>query len=188
VAVSVWANEQLLTERTDGKAVPLDPGSYRLRFEAQGYAPVALAVSVRQSEKNRIVSARLKPLAAAAPKPEPGSGWRSVPTLSYVLGGVAVAGFGSFAYFGLRGSDEYDDARSRCAPSCAPKDVEDGKRAFILADVGLAIGVASAAAAVVLYLLPREQEQQQGQRAIDVARVDIAALPDGGRMRWTGSF
>lgn len=176
VEVAVSANGRLLTERIDGQALPLDPGSYELTFEAPGYTPRSVAVTVRQAEKNRLVRVQLAPHVVA-----PAAG--GVPILSYVLGGVAVAGLGSFAYFGLRGAAEYDEAEERCAPDCREADVADGKLAYIVADVGLGIGLVSAAAAVIVYVVSRPDEHAQPG-----PRVDVAAGRDGARVQWTERF
>ena len=44
VEVRVFANGRLLTERTDGRAVAVDPGRYVFRFETAGYMPANVDV------------------------------------------------------------------------------------------------------------------------------------------------
>lgn len=55
VDVHITADGKAIAERADGRALAIDPGSYRLRTEADRFQPSTLSVSVRQSEKNRIV-------------------------------------------------------------------------------------------------------------------------------------
>jgi len=115
--VHVFANSRLLTERTDGRAIAVDPGRYVFRFETAGYTPSNLDVSVRQSEKNRIVRVTLQLLAPAEVAPKSAapsapvvaaaveSDHGGVPVATYVLGGVAIASLGAFTYFAITGKD-----------------------------------------------------------------------------------
>lgn len=176
IDVDVSANGRRLAERIDGQAVPLDPGSYELVFAAPGYAARAVAVTVRQAEKNRLVRVEL---VRQAPADVAGG----VPVLSYVLGGVAVAGLATFTYFGLRGASEYEEAKDDCAPTCSEAAVADGKRAYIVADIGLGLGLVSAAAAVIVYVVSQPDEGEQPE-----TRVDVAPARDGAAVQWTGRF
>lgn len=191
--VRVFANDRLLTEHTEGHAVALDPGSYRFRFEADGYRSLTLTASVRQAEKNRIVRAKLEPdlapSAAArsgrAPDGQQGSddtADASVPVASYVLGGVALASFGAFAYFAVTGKDEYDRLSDSCGRACTEADVEDGKRAYVLADVALGVGVASAAAAVIVFFAAGEGASPDDRAQ---AGLQLGVGPHGGSVQWT---
>jgi hypothetical protein len=177
VEVAVSANGQRWLERIDGKATALDPGSYELTFSARGYTPLKVALTVRQAEKDRLIRVQL----ARDPSAEPSRG--GVPVLSYVLGGVAIAGFGTFVYFGVRGQDEYDEAERTCGTACSDDQVADGKLAWIVADIGLGVGLASAAAATILYLV-----SQQDDDAETATRIDVAPSQDGARVQWTARF
>jgi len=193
--VRVFANDRLLTERTEGRALSLDPGSYRFRFEAAGYRSLTVTASVRQAEKNRIVRAKLEPEltpAAAAARAGGGAAERgqdpdgersaSVPVASYVLGGVALASLGAFAYFAVTGKDEYDELTETCGHDCTPAQVEDGKRAYVIADVALGVGIASAAAAVIVFLTAGEAAPAEaGARA----GLQLEVGPHGGLVQWT---
>lgn len=182
IDVTVSANGRLLAEHIDGKALPIDPGSYELSFEAPGYAKRSVAVTVRQAEKDRLVRVQLDGQVAAEAADEAAGG---VPVLSYVLGGVAVAGLGAFAYFGLRGASEYDEAKG-CSPDCSEDEVADGKLAYIVADIGLGVGLASAAAAVIVYVVAQPDERAEAAQA--QTRIDVAPSRDGARVQWTSRF
>jgi hypothetical protein len=191
--VRVFANDRLLTERTEGRALSLDPGSYRFRFEAAGYRSLIVTASVRQAEKNRIVRAKLEPelapgaAAARAGAVESGQeqgseGSASVPVASYVLGGVALASLGAFTYFAVSGKNEYDELSETCGHDCTPAQVADGKRAYVIADIALGVGVASAAAAVIVFLTAGEAAPAEpGERA----GLQLEVAPHGGFVRWT---
>jgi hypothetical protein len=106
-----------------------------------------------------------------------------VPTLSYVLGGVALGGLGAGIALGVYGAGEYDDAKKRCAPGCGQADVAAGKRAYVIADVAFGISVASAAAAVIVYFVSQPSEHTQAAPV-----VDLAVLRGGAAVRWTSVY
>lgn len=194
VDVRVFANDRLLTEHTDGRAVQLDPGSYRFRFEAPGYRPLLVAASMRQAEKNRIVRARLEPLATAGggaglPQPamataadRPGREHSSPPVSSYVFGGVALAALGTFTYFAVAGKNEYDRLEGECGHDCTPAQIEDGKRDWVIADIALGVGIASAATAAILYFTAGSSGAPAAEAQ---AGLQPSVLPRGLALQWT---
>jgi len=178
--VRVRAGTRTITEHTDGRAVSLDPGPYNFTFEAPGYQPAQVEVTLRQSEKNRIVRVQLdkevlSPLAAAnmaAPEVaaaplQPGADraeskpqlTRSWPVATTVLTGVALAGVGTFAYFGLNGVSKREDAE-RCSMNCGEL-IDGGKRDYIVADIGLGVAIAAAVSAVLVYTLVESKPHPQ---------------------------
>ena len=197
VDVRVFANGKLLTERADGRALALDPGAYRFRFEAPGFQSLTLAASIRQAEKNRIVRARLEPAldgdqggtpASVADDSAPGpaaSGGRSVPVLTYVFGGVSLASFGAFAYFAIDGKNEYERLDQTCAKNgmkCSNAQVADGKRAYVIADVALGVGIASAATAAILFFTAGDDDPPAAQ---DSATLEPVVSARGAALRLT---
>lgn len=154
VDVRVFANDRLVTDRTDGRALTLDPGRYVFRFEADGYTPLNMDVSILQSEKNRILRAELRPVASTRAAPERSEAARTgggVPVATWVLGGTALVGLGAFTYLAVSGKDRLDALMASCGPdNCTERQVESGKTQYIAADIALGVGVASAIAAVVV--------------------------------------
>jgi len=166
--VRVHAAERVLTERTDGHALALDPGAYSLRFEASGYEPAELTVAVREAEKNRILRVQL--IAAAppaqpvleAPTPQPAvaGGNKSEGTpgylvASYVLGGTALVALATGVTFGLLGNHTYSELEKRCSPSCSDAELAGGRREYIAADIGFAVAAGTAIAAAVVFFTGR---------------------------------
>jgi hypothetical protein len=188
--VRVFANDRLLTQRADGRALLLDPGSYQFRFEARGHRALTVTASVRQAEKNRLVRVRLEPElgpAAAAGSATgdvspPAAETGSAPIAAYVFGGVAVAGVAAFTYFAVSGKNEHDRLSESCGRMCTPAQVEDGKRAYIIADVALAVGVASAITSAILFLTAGEDESAEEHAG---ATLRLGAGVDGGSLQWT---
>lgn len=172
----VSAGERELTTRTDGHALALDPGAYRLRVEVSGYQPAELPLTIREAEKNRIVRVQLIPVpppsAADSPAPPrralaPAS--PGVPVGTYVLGGTALAALAVGVTFAVVGNHTYAQLQDRCSPDCSADQVAKGKREYLAADVGFGVAAAGAALAVVAFVTGRA----------DVP-VQAAILRDGG--------
>jgi hypothetical protein len=155
-AVKVSMDGRPLVPRLTGAAVDVEPGEHLFRFEREAGAPVEQRVLVVEGEKNRKVVADFasliaKPAPADAARPssvEP----RHVPVVAYVVGGVALAAFGSFAFFALSGKGTENDLASSCSPSCSDAQLAPVKRDYLIADVSLGIGVVAAVASVLLAL------------------------------------
>lgn len=193
----VYANGKLISERADGRAVAIDPGTYTFRFEAPPRAAVEETVSIRQSEKNRIVRVQFAPLtpeksgqmalpadtqAPEAPKS------RGIPTGTWVLGGVALAGAAAFTTFAVLGHGKYDDAKKcRTDPRCDDLDslIDAGKRDYVVADIALGVAVASATAAVIVYFVDRGSAAPHGSAALQL-EPDFAN--GGGIVRYRARF
>jgi hypothetical protein len=77
---------------------------------------------------------------------------RPIPLAAWVLGGVAVAGLGGLAYFGLKGTGDLDSMRSSCGHACNPSDVTAARNQILVGDVLGAVGLVAAGAAVWLTL------------------------------------
>jgi hypothetical protein len=203
--VHVSAGGKLLAEHTDGRALVLDPGTYVFSFEAPGYTNVETTVSMRQSEKNRIVRLRMlrpppepKPVAlvvtpasepaqpsAPVQATEPASGAGGVPIATYILGGTALLGVGTFAYFGLSGNAKKKEVE-QCTSNCEEL-INEGKRDYVIADIGLLVAIASAPAAILIYLLA-PPERAESAHAASHARLQPYALSRGAGMLLSGEF
>lgn len=186
--VRVSVGDEPLTERLDGRALVMDPGNYHVKFELPDGQVLETDVTVREGEKNRLVQMRLekppelaKPAALPAaepPAPKPVTRWekRAVPLGTWVLGGVALAGAGTFATFAVLSRSTRKEL-DQCAPACAPgreADFDKVKRYYLIADVGLGVGAASAAVALGLLLTRGDVETSAG------VRLNVAVLPTGG--------
>jgi hypothetical protein len=203
-SVHVFADGKLLTERTDGRALVLDPGTYAFRFEAAGYPSVEATVAMRQSEKNRILRVQMmlpapspKAVAAAAPQapkavrpsaPASASAASSqssdVPLATWILGGTTLLGVGTFAYFGLSGNSKKKQVE-QCTADCDELK-SSGKRDYVIADIGLVVAIASAPAAILVYLLRPSAPSDSAHSS--AMRLQPIALQRGAGMAWSGEF
>jgi hypothetical protein len=174
--------------RLDGKAIPVDPGEHRFRFELAGSAPVDGQAIVREGERRRVITARFGARSGPLPPPssEPQAG--GIPTAhlaaALALGGVALAGGGVFAYFGVTAKSDADHLRATCAPNCKQGDVDAVRTKEIVANVSLGVGIAAvAAAAVVLIVRP-----SAARAAPAVVRIEVRPAVGGGVAGIGGRF
>ncbi|MBS2012148.1 MAG: hypothetical protein JST00_04640 [Deltaproteobacteria bacterium] len=163
--VRVSVDGEIVAERLDGRALPLDPGSHDLKLEARGRR-LEQKLLVRSGEQNRRVlvdfpddaapstGAVGAPATVAGPKaatsaapPEHGE---ALPTSVWVLGGVSVAALASFTAFAIVGKNQ-----EGCVPGCTASEVSDFRRSYVIADISLGIGVVAAGAALWIALTRR---------------------------------
>ena len=160
--VRVAIDEAPPTTTAEGRPIALDPGVHRFRFERDGSPPVERSIVLRAGEKNRPIVAELvtssvavlpaSPAPAAPPAlPDGATRARPVPVLSWVLGGVGLAGLGVFTVAGLRGVSHLDEYGCEAGCSRAQKSQVDTE--LRVADIGLVVGASALVAAAVVYLL-----------------------------------
>jgi hypothetical protein len=182
VDVRISAGAQLVTEHADGRSLTLNPGLYKLRFEAPGYVTREQEVLVREAEKQRIVRVQLEPeprtaLPSAASQMQPMNDPSSpVPPrsrrlllASYGLGGAALASLAVGIGFAVSGHDKYNELEdSDCRPQCSSTEVDAGKRRYVIADVAFAMaGAFGISAAVTLILGLRGRDRPPAAVAVD---------------------
>ncbi|MFO0670533.1 MAG: hypothetical protein U0235_13040 [Polyangiaceae bacterium] len=147
-----------------GDAVEVDPGAHRVRAVAAGHDTAGVTIDARVGEGTREVVLDLAPNASAPDPPaHAAAGSTKIPVASVVLGGVALAGLGSFAYFGLDGKSTEKNLRATCPTG--PCDSSDMRRSYLVADVSLGVAVASAAAAVILFVTSQPPQSALRQPA-----------------------
>jgi hypothetical protein len=178
--VEVFVGDEQLVSALDGKAIPVNPGRYELRFVAPGLKPVNVSAVVKEGEKSRAVVAVFEsepPPPARKPPPAPPSPVASGPSPAvYVLSGVGVLGLGAFATFGVLGNTEKAAREGGCAPHCSDADLTAIRTRYLLADVSLGLGVA--ALGVAGYLFFTERRESKPDQAV---AFDLAVSPDGAR-------
>ena len=198
----VYADEALLADGLDGRAIELEPGKYHFRFVLPDNSTLTNDVLIREGEKNRLIEVRAPlekkpepvappPLARQAPlEPAPLPVIeKSTPVGAWVATGVAVVGFGTFGTFALLGSSDkkkLDD----CAPGCpdsAHGTRDSLKTKFLVADVGLGIGAASAVLAGVLFLTSGPSTSERHAQASNQG-LSFNASARGGELLLRGHF
>lgn len=154
-AVKVFVDGAVFAERLTGTAMNIEPGEHTFKFERADGKTIEQKVLVVEGEKNRKVIADYAALVPKPPPPPPVEGGgpaakRSVPALAYVSGGLALAGFGVFTGFALAGKGAEKDLANSCSPRCTDDQLSPVKRDYLIADIGLVVGLVATAAAVIL--------------------------------------
>ncbi len=201
VDVRVLIDGELLAERIDGAALPVDPGPHTIRFEPKTGKAVEQQIVVKEGERNRLVSVTLgepapapDPAPAPAPAPAPDvtrdvpPAVQGTPTAAWILGGVGVAALGSFAYFGLTGRSDVKELRDTCAPDCAKSDEDAARNKLLIADVSLAVSVVSLGIATYMFLTTPSAPTKSTTSAKATFRIDAAPVLGGGVAFLGGSF
>jgi hypothetical protein len=137
----------------DGRAIQIDSGIHRLRFELEHRPAIEQEIIIRQGERNRLVAVQFAPDAKQATTMSasaPGFAEATERTdtrryVAYGLEGLGAVGIGGFVFLGLSGRADRDRLRNECAPACSQSDVDAAKQKLLIGDISLAVGVASAA-------------------------------------------
>jgi hypothetical protein len=169
-----------------GVGLPIDPGRHVVTVSAKGREVREVEVVVRASEQRTLVvepGPTLPAPIATTPTPPPAESVAAVPTVSptrppaatsrsrpttlpgYLLLGGGAAGLGVGGYFALQAWAARRDAAASCPDvgdtrRCwvdARGALDRDKRASLYADIGLGVGVLSAAAGLYLLVTGREE-------------------------------
>jgi hypothetical protein len=147
-----------LTSHLDGTPLELNPGAHTLRFEYSNFDPIVQEILVLEGEKNRVVAANFvkAPVAtelprALEPSPAPVATYRPTPVMTYVLGGVALAGAAGFAAFGISGQSQKKELETSCRPVCTDDQLQPVETRFLMADISLGVAIVSAVTAGIVY-------------------------------------
>lgn len=180
VDVRVIVDGELVASHLDGLAMPVDPGTHLFRFEAAGATPLEQQILIREGEKGRALPITLM---APPPAPPPAKQSRRMPTATYILGGIGIAGMAGFTYFGIKGTLEAGDLGDTCGKTktCTESQVAAVRRELIVADISLAIGLVSLGSALYIYFTDKPPEPHSVKPALAVG-------PGVARFGLEGSF
>ncbi len=193
VVAQVLLDGQPAAAQIDGKPIRTNPGPHTVRVEIPGEAAKQETVVLTEGQKNRAVLVTYaqdkpaQPVAAPVLTRAPEVPEAPVPTLTWVLGAVGVAGLASFGVFaGMGASKRSDLDAKKCKPHCNPDDVSPMNRDFLIADISLGVGLMSLGGAVFTFFRARGTSPSETPATSKQARVRIAPTPSGVVM--TGSF
>jgi hypothetical protein len=158
--VRVLVDGQLVRERLDGIALPVDPGEHVVRVEVPGLPTAEQRVVAKPGEKDRRIVFDMVPPAPPSPAPlvEAALPPAHTPASVYVLGGAAVLAAASFTTFAVLGKSLENDRASTCKPRCSDAQVAPVHVDYAVADASLAAAVVLAGAATWVFVASRAHE------------------------------
>ncbi|WP_437731224.1 hypothetical protein [Sorangium sp. So ce1335] len=209
----VRRNGAVLDAGAWGAPLPVDPGKHRVEATAPGKRP--FSVEAQTAGPGKVVTVEIPPLeddpAAAASAAPPTAAPAAPPTaaplrpaadddgddgagtrraLSFVAGGVGVAGVVTGSIFGLIASARWNraqDEHCRTATLCDDKGValvDDARSAAALANVGFVVGGIGLAAGVALFVTSLDDAEPAAARVVVVPAVGTT----GGGLAIQGRF
>jgi hypothetical protein len=151
------------------RALELDPGVHQLRVGAPGFLPREETITTFEGEKNKRIDIVLAPIALSAPPPPERSD--GMPIWIYVTGGAGLLGMGSFAYFAVTSTREYENLRATCAPHCSESQTDPVERKQLVADLSLTAGIVGLASALVGVLIHVFTDYESVEPGTDTTKI-----------------
>jgi hypothetical protein len=196
-AVTVTLDGAPLTQKLDGLAIAIDPGSHTLHFESAGNPPVDKTILVQEGEKDRQIVVSLG-APGAAPAPAAGGGWSTQKTLALVAAGVGVVGLGVGIGTGVVASSDASTSNNDCtATACSAtmhaSALSEHSTASTMGDVSTAMfvvgGVGIATGAVLWFTAPKGNEKSAATAlSFHGITLDPLVSPRLGAMSLSGRF
>lgn len=194
LAVRVYADGELLVEKLEGRALPLDPGLRHFRFVLPDGRELLTDAVLREGEKNRPVGVVSSPR-KASPAPEALPRARTEPSLGlgaafWTATGVGIASVGAGVTLALLGRSEENQVAA-CAPRCPrerQRNLEASKDLYLGANIAFGVSIAAAVTATTLYLVtPRRASAPPP--VVGTLRFDgLAVLPRPGSLQASIAF
>lgn len=167
VAVRVSIDGQARAWAEDAASLDVNPGHHELRVEAAGLASQTISLLLGEGEQGVSVEvafgaapqqvaprASVEAVAAEPPATPPAA---SFPTTAVLVTASSVVGASGLIYFGLTARHRENELAAQCAPECSSAQVNEVRRDYLLANVGLALGLASLAAGGILFWVHAER-------------------------------
>jgi len=174
-AVKVKMDGEVLAERLQGSALPIDPGEHTFTFEVAGRPSVEKHLMIFEGEKLRRERVEFEALAAATPTPTPSVTLKSENAepphpatkeplgkgriSALALGGVGVVATGVGVAYGFVAMSRRDHASSICPNDCPDMSGvnawHDAHSAGDIATGAFIVGAAGIASGVVVWLLAK---------------------------------
>ncbi|MEP7121305.1 MAG: hypothetical protein ABJE95_10365 [Byssovorax sp.] len=167
-----------------GTPIAVDPGAHVIEATAPGYQVWQTTVQIGKENDNQAVNI---PALTMAPKKA-----NTLRTVSYVVGGVGVAGlvvggiFGGLAASG-KSKLKTECPGNACTTTTAADDLASTKGKATISTIGIAVGGAALATGVVLFIVSGKSDSGEAKPAPAAAFVPVFG-PQGGGFSFNGSF
>ncbi len=186
--VKVMMDGVTVSERLDGRPIPVDLGEHTFTFERGGVVKEErVLIGAGQKSRNIAVSFGTSKTggdgAGAAVKQEPGS---IVPAV--VVGSIGVIALGTAVVFGLQGKSDVDELQ-KCKPRCNESDVDSARTKLIISDISTGVGiVALGVAAYMFFTRPKGDVDAKVGASASGWRFDASPVRGGAAAGLSGSF
>jgi hypothetical protein len=190
-----------LAEAAYGIALPVDPGTHRIRAVAPGKRAFEKSIEVPSSSAEHL-KIELPALADASGEPPappkqaersstagqttvngPSTSTSTARTLGFVAGGLGVVAVGVGSYFGLRAFSRWEARNQACEGGCtadAKTAGDEAKSAATVSTVGFAAGAAALGVGLVLILTSSSAKEPQAPSArVGKLQVGVLTSHDG---------
>lgn len=164
-----------------GKPIPVAPGSVDITLQLANGDERTVSVDVATGKTETVtVEPPRQAAASARPAPAPEARPNGIPhrTLAWVSGGIGVAGFATFAAFGVLNNKKFDDLKDQCPGGVCPPNLtheaDRGRRYQAVANAGLGVGIAGIGAGLVLWLIAPSQSSKE---RVQARKTQIAIGP-----------
>ena len=169
---------ELLAQRIDGVALPIDPGQHAFTFERVGQPTVRKVFVIREGQKERreVITFDWQALPS---KTVAGHALRVQKILAIAAAAVGVAGLGLGAAFGIDAMSKRKDAERICPDQCADNNGvalwRDAKSMGNLSTVAFVVGGVAAAAGVALWMTANTQASQGRRLQVGIGPGTVEA-------------
>jgi hypothetical protein len=177
-----------------GTAIPVDPGPHTIEATAPGYSVWSTSVVIGKLKDTKTITIPVlsknaeTPSVATGPTGATGPN-KSLRTVSYVVGGVGVAGLVVGGIFGGLAASGKSTLTAECPGNVCPTgaavdDLAAVKGKATISTIGIAAGGALLATGVVLYIVSGKSDAKEAPKA---AFVPVFG-PQGGGFSFNASF
>ncbi len=132
----VFVDGQRVPRALDGLPIEIDPGRHEIELRLPDGTGKRISVVARTNQKGRLIRLDLDAPAPEAPPPAADSGGSVLAPVLIGVGGVALASFGVFAALGYAKQNDLEDG---CKPACAPDEISEMQRYYLIADISLVV-------------------------------------------------
>jgi hypothetical protein len=185
-----------------GTPVPVDPGKHIIEATAPGFQVWQTTITLGKESDTQtvvippLVEAKKDDVAAGnpgSPGGAPGPN-KSLRTVSYVVGGVGVAGVLVGGIFGGLAASAKSTLKTECPNNACPTgqatdDLNAAKSKALISTLGLGIGGAALATGVVLFFVSGSKGEAKDEAKPEPKAAFVPVFgPQGGGFSFNGSF
>lgn len=193
IRVRIFEDDRELTSSITGTPLELEPGVHHFRAELEGSSPQEATYVLQAGDKARVVSFEFvapkpapapvtpPPAATTAPTPPPADERaRPVPTVTYVLGGGAIAAAITGGVLGGMALSEHNRLQDSCAPVCPTEKLDRMSNLALAADISFVVAALVGGAALYTYVSrPSASPPAHASLGLSVGRGNLAVAARG---------